>query len=238
MNIEIAERLLYYRKKNGYSQEQLAEAIGVSRQAVSKWERAEASPDTDNLIALSKLYNVSLDELMFGGSQKENSEKSKSKVHVGFDGIHVENENEKVHVGRKGIHVVQNGETKVDIDKNGVFVDDELKEYVGKRQDKSLWSAFPYTIIATAFYLVCGFTDILGGWGCAWIVFLTIPLYYSLIEAIYKRKADAFAFPVLVVTIYLWLGMYYNFWHPSWIIFLSVPVYYFVVHFIADLLKK
>nr|MCR4698989.1 helix-turn-helix domain-containing protein [Bacilli bacterium] len=64
MNIKIADRLVELRKKNGLSQEQLADKLGLSRQAVSKWERAEASPDTDNLICLAKLYGVSLDELL------------------------------------------------------------------------------------------------------------------------------------------------------------------------------
>lgn len=64
MNVEIANRLQQLRKNNNLSQEELAEKIGVSRQAVSKWERAEASPDTENLILLSKLYHMSLDELV------------------------------------------------------------------------------------------------------------------------------------------------------------------------------
>lgn len=64
MNLEIANRLVALRKENRLSQEALAEKLGISRQAVSKWERAEASPDTDNLIALAKLYHVSLDELL------------------------------------------------------------------------------------------------------------------------------------------------------------------------------
>lgn len=64
MNIEIANRLVQLRKEKGLSQEQLAERIGVSRQAVSKWERSEASPDTDNLIMLARLYEVSLDALL------------------------------------------------------------------------------------------------------------------------------------------------------------------------------
>ena len=65
MNVEIAERLAARRKLAGLSQEALAEKLGVSRQAVSKWERSESSPDTDNLIALAKLYGVSLDELLY-----------------------------------------------------------------------------------------------------------------------------------------------------------------------------
>lgn len=64
MNIEIANRLVNLRKNNSLSQEALAEKLGISRQAVSKWERAEASPDTDNLIMLARLYGVSLDELL------------------------------------------------------------------------------------------------------------------------------------------------------------------------------
>ena len=71
MNIEIANRLLQYRKKHNLSQEELASQIGVSRQAVSKWERAEASPDTDNLILLAKLYGVTLDELLQGQEEPQ-----------------------------------------------------------------------------------------------------------------------------------------------------------------------
>ena len=61
MNIETANRLYELRKKNGYSQEELAAKLGLSRQAVSKWERAEASPDTDNLVELAKLYGSDRD---------------------------------------------------------------------------------------------------------------------------------------------------------------------------------
>lgn len=65
MNVEIAQRLAARRKQAGLSQEALAEQLSVSRQAVSKWERSESSPDTDNLIALAQLYGVSLDELLY-----------------------------------------------------------------------------------------------------------------------------------------------------------------------------
>ncbi|MGM9873903.1 MAG: helix-turn-helix domain-containing protein [Bacilli bacterium] len=58
------ERLYKYRKRMGLSQEELADKLNVSRQAVSKWERDESLPDTNNLLAMAKLYNVSLDDLL------------------------------------------------------------------------------------------------------------------------------------------------------------------------------
>ena len=64
MNVEIAQRLAEMRREKGFSQEELAARLGLSRQAVSKWERAESSPDTGNLIALADLYGVTLDELV------------------------------------------------------------------------------------------------------------------------------------------------------------------------------
>lgn len=64
MNVEIAQRLAEMRREQGFSQEELAAQLGLSRQAVSKWERAESSPDTGNLIALADLYGVTLDELV------------------------------------------------------------------------------------------------------------------------------------------------------------------------------
>ena len=74
MNVETASKLVALRKKNGLSQEELAERIGVSRQAISKWERAESSPDTDNLIALAKVYDISIDEMLSGNIREDFSE--------------------------------------------------------------------------------------------------------------------------------------------------------------------
>ena len=64
MDIMTANRLQQLRKENGYSQEVLAEKLGISRQSVSKWERAESSPEIDNLMALSKIYVLTIDELL------------------------------------------------------------------------------------------------------------------------------------------------------------------------------
>lgn len=74
MTKETARRLAALRSSRGYTQETLAGQLGLSRQSVSKWERAEASPDIDNLIALAKLYGVSVDEIL-GLSEPEPAQK-------------------------------------------------------------------------------------------------------------------------------------------------------------------
>lgn len=80
MNIEIANKLLQLRREKGLSQEALAQELGISRQAVSKWERAEASPDTDNLIELAKLYGISLDELLLHEPTTKEEKKNLKKI--------------------------------------------------------------------------------------------------------------------------------------------------------------
>lgn len=62
--MELKEKLADLRKKKGLSQAELAEAINVSRQAISRWEVGTAIPSADNLMWLSKFYEVSMDELM------------------------------------------------------------------------------------------------------------------------------------------------------------------------------
>ena len=62
--MEVSHRLRELRTEMGMSQEQIAEALNVSRQAVAKWEAGANVPDLDNLLALSALFDVSLDRLV------------------------------------------------------------------------------------------------------------------------------------------------------------------------------
>lgn len=61
----IGEKITLCRKKAGLSQEELAERLAISRQAVSRWETGAASPDTERVVALSRLFGVSTDYLLF-----------------------------------------------------------------------------------------------------------------------------------------------------------------------------
>ena len=64
--MDMKETLSFYRRRNGLSQLDLAEALEVSRQTVSKWETGAALPSAENLLALSRLYGVTADDLLNG----------------------------------------------------------------------------------------------------------------------------------------------------------------------------
>ena len=53
-----------YRKKNGYTQDEIAEKLGVSRQAVAKWERGESVPDIESVVSLAGFFGVTVDVLL------------------------------------------------------------------------------------------------------------------------------------------------------------------------------
>lgn len=75
------EKIYELRKKNGLSQEALAESLGVSRQSVSKWETGEATPEVSKLLSLSKLFGVTTDYLLNDEMEEENvSETAKNEM--------------------------------------------------------------------------------------------------------------------------------------------------------------
>ncbi len=71
-----AEKLKSIRKQAGMSQEQLAEKLGVSRQAVTKWETDSGIPDIENMMAISVLFDISIDELL----SNEKGQKSRQTI--------------------------------------------------------------------------------------------------------------------------------------------------------------
>ena len=62
--MKFGDKLIELRKKNGYSQEELAEKLGVSRQSVSKWESNNTYPETDKIIQIANLFDCSMDDLI------------------------------------------------------------------------------------------------------------------------------------------------------------------------------
>ena len=189
MNIEIANRLVNLRKSNGLSQEALAEKLGISRQAVSKWERAEASPDTDNLILLAKIYKVSLDELL-------SSEEDPTPTHKTADSSTTESTNgqddtfEEARFPIAMIAILVYA--AIGLFYNIwhptwlVFLLIPICGGIASAIQQRNWKLLPYPIVIAATYLTIGF--LYDAWHPAWLLFLTIPLYYSLIRYFRPKK--------------------------------------------------
>lgn len=199
MNIEIATRLQKLRKEKGYSQEQLAEELGISRQAVSKWERAESSPDTDNLICLAKLYGISLDELL----STDDSIQTIKEEQIVNDKIAYDEMNEEalnVKPKSKVVEIV-NGITALVISIIYFVISAiwgiwhpawilfmfipiiiSFTEAIAHKDGHK----FAYPVLAAALYLFFSFE--FGLWHPLWVIFLTIPIYYIICDAIFGKK--------------------------------------------------
>ena len=230
MTIEIADRLIKLRKKYGYSQEELADKLGLSRQAVSKWERAEASPDTDNLICLAKLYGVSLDELLSTDDSVETivEEQVKKDTPKKEEGIHlVDDEGNEVHIHDKGITL---------IDENGNKV--EKNHVLSKIEKTNIIISSVLGGVALITYILLG--ALLGMWWNAWVVFFVPEIIASIIRIIQHKNFNKFNMAFLACFIFFFVCMVYpgGLWHPMWVVFLTIPVYHSIVGSINKALGK
>ena len=284
MNVEIAERLAARRKMAGLSQEALAEKLGVSRQAVSKWERSESSPDTDNLIALAQLYGVSLDELLyvddaiaddvaFEAADRAESRKGAAgsrgegvlaaeeaagadgaesapateeatdavedgHVHIGFDGIHVEDGKDHVHISwSEGVHVVDRHGQEVHVGWDGVRVNatepgavDHVFDHRASfdaidSEFAKQWLKFPFWAVVLVAYLLLGIAS--GAWWQGLFLLFLVPLYYIVGAAIVSRRVAPLLcglYPIGAMAWFFWMAFIVGQWHPAWAIFLTIPL--------------
>lgn len=199
----LGSKLYELRKKSGLSQEAFAEKLGVSRQAVSKWECGASLPDTDNLITISKLYGVSLDELI-GNDPVPAQEQTADTDEVSEPQYEDEDEKEEA-------------EAEAYYSNDGTPADK-------KRKTLRALHALPYPIFVTVVFLLWGF--IFDGWIVAWTLFITIPVYYSILECVRTKRITHFAYPVFVTFVYCFIGMQWDMWHPHWVLFITIPIYY------------
>ena len=246
MDLAMAQRLVNRRKAAGLSQEALAAQLGVSRQAVSKWERSESSPDTDNLIALAALYGVSLDELLYGEAadsaddSKDSSvgtEASDDKAEEDEDsadntsrsdkplvdislahGIHVidPDKGEEVHVGWNGIHVTN--------DRKGEEVHvGPGGVHVDTLEDDG------HSVHTNADGTVTIDGETFSSWKEAHD---KLDHHGKHFHTKLGRAWNKFPFPALIALAYLMLGIVYGTWGMGLLLVFLIPIYYAIGDFI------
>ena len=251
MNIEIADRLVKMRKAHGFSQEELADKLGISRQAVSKWERAESSPDTDNLIMLSRLYGVSLDSLLatedeIPRPEPEPAEKAPDQtVHISLThGINVrDDDGSGVHIGWDGIRVREAGDEEED-EQDG---DSDINTYINDIRDvevgpdgvsftadgERVFREWNETTESGKRFYRTSFRRPDGTWRT---VIIKDDGRKVVMDTNKKPKGEtvesggsgSFPFTVFVTGAFLLLGFLGGWWHPAWMLFLTIPIYHAV----------
>ena len=179
MNVETAQRLADLRRSKGFSQEGLARKLGLSRQAVSKWERAESSPDTENLISLAKLYGVSLDELLNPSDEIE-------------DDIEFENEDrarqreaeaaERARTHEAAARATEAATQASDAAANAATAQATSGGAVGSTPVKGPFQSFPYWAVCWLLFFLLMF--LFGAGPFAALIFFTIPIYHWVARAL------------------------------------------------------
>ena len=157
--------------------------------------------------------------------ERENEEEC---VDVGLEGVHIKDrDGSEVHIGWNGIHVDDKKKgDNVHIDRKGVYVN-------GKKYDRySIFLGnFPFTALICILYIIIG--TLFQAWHPGWLLFLLIPLWYSFVSAVKHENANLFAYPVLATLLFLSAGFFWGIWHPGWIIFLTIPLYYTLIPYFA-----
>lgn len=221
MNVEIAQRLAAMRREQGYSQEELAERLGLSRQAVSKWERAESSPDTGNLIALAKLYGVSIDDLLcidddvvddvlFEEKDKDATAEAQAQEAA------VRANEAAVRAAQAAVAAAQaraTAEQAHQAPQSQPQPQPAQQPYYGASpvpphpQQPHPHPQAPYAAQSAPY-----------GDGPS------------------RRRSPwmTFPYPVLCVIVFLAVGFLFGMWHPGWIVFLTIPLYYWIAHIIEN----
>lgn len=180
MNKDIANRLIELRKANNLSQEALAAKLGASSQTVGEWERAEISPDTEQLIKLSELYQVSVDDLLKAGGEIPAKDPASNREHqldltlwliavIAYIAVGC-----LYHLWHPGWLIF----LLVPV------ISSAISAIQKKRAD-----CFAYSALALVVFLYLGCVKML--WHPTWLLFLTIPLYEKLITLFRGgRKGD------------------------------------------------
>lgn len=202
MDEKIGNKLYELRKQQGYSQEELADILKVSRQAISKWECDDALPDTGNLIALSKLYGISLDELV----NNEHPTATKglvidaNNVNINVDGN--SDNNQKQHHNKSVLEATLDACYPIivafayvlwgTLTERGwaigwtLFITIPVYYTFVECLHKKSGTLFAYPVLCAFVYCLVGMAW--GIWHPTWAIFVSIPIYYAITNAIDNNK--------------------------------------------------
>ncbi|WP_304427049.1 helix-turn-helix domain-containing protein [uncultured Adlercreutzia sp.] len=240
MNVEIAQRLAELRRERGFSQEDLANQLGLSRQAVSKWERAESAPDMGNLIALADLYEVTIDELLRVSPEVEEDMRYESQVLAesaeAEAAVAAAAAQEAANRAESAAAEAAARAAKEPADPAKVVVEVSTPQPTPPTRPANA-APWPPAAGAPAY----GAPPVGGAPGPMPPLATGVP--YGVSQPVVpvppavpvapappapKDPLRSFPYPLLCAVIFLLVGFCFGWWHPAWVIFLTIPFYYWI----------
>lgn len=205
--MEFAEFLYTLRKEKGLTQSELAEKLGVTNKAVSKWETGEGYPETAQLVPLAGIFGVTVDELLKG-------ERANGATSTHPDDGETDEENSE-----------KSTEDEKPNEKKGA----EVRVNIGVRAKNFINTLI--MVAAIVGFLILGL--VFGKWHPGWAVFPVAAIICGICDEIYAivknvrtgrrgRSVHAVCGIIMLIAVaaYLVIGFVFDKWHPGWIIFL------------------
>lgn len=164
------------------------------------------------------------------------------KITLSDSGIHLKSSSgSSVDIDDTGIHT-NGSNSSVDINEEKVFsnsVVNDSRARKFKRISKLIVDFVSIAVIVTYILLGCLTKDALfpngrNAWMVFWVLVFLIPITEGILRTIRKKKAYYFPIPCIVVFVFLFLGMAYDYWHPYWVMFFAIPLYYILVGIVDE----
>ena len=215
----LADKIILLRRRKGWSQEELAERLGVTRQSISKWEGAQSAPELDKILKMSEVFGVSCDFLL-----KD------------------ELEPEEVPLSAKKVTFENSTEDEV-TEEEPPAAETAVEEAAKKEKAKPDFSLienllYPVIVLALVAYFILGFK--LNAWGWAWVFpvvpFISVIVLNSLTDKSgentpLENLGTAVCYTALLI--FLLIGLLHGGWAWAWIIpvgaFVGLTVFRFIV---------
>ena len=246
--MSFAQNIQYLRKLRRITQEELSDLVGVSRQSVSKWETGDAFPETEKIMQLCDIFNVSMDVLMRGDAQKYFTENENGCDIGKWQNAPPEDKDGEPHSDcaetRESNNPLEMTREEVERVKSFSTLPERTKRHIKRQLISSAATGIIFAVAAIV-YICLG--AILNLWHPAWVVFI-----FALAVAIFTdgiiRKRDCAAVGIMrglrdsvivfAAAIYLLTGFLCDLWHPAWVIFIAAVILSIIFDIIKEAIKN
>lgn len=203
--------MAYLRLNNGYSREELAQKIGISADVITQWEIGVLTPDVGDVLALSNLYGVSVDDIL------------RSQIRMNDIPVPAQAQPQESGFTEQTVHTAQNAAQQPQAQ---AAYTQSRQTYQAPQQENQYHA--PQQEMHTNAHTAQHEENKKGNGFVNRFFDKAFHVYGKALAPSTARLMFVFPFSLLVVGVYLFAGNVLHVWHPSWLMFLLIPCYYMI----------